>query len=59
MDGTGDIAIFKKDYYWDDCELGTINIYSDVSMKKSNFNDLVENCDNNLDNEWDIATFLL
>lgn len=37
MDGTGEIAIFKEDCDWDDFELGTINIYSDVSLLESNF----------------------
>lgn len=59
MDGTLVAAIFEKDCDCDDAELHTVDIHTDVSMNKNDFNELFENSDNDFDNEWKLVTFFI
>lgn len=51
MDETGDAAVSVKDGDCDDDEIDTTHIHTDVSMTKSDFNELIKNIGNNLENE--------
>lgn len=54
MDNT---AVFEEGGECDNDALDTVDIHTDVPLKESGFEELIENSDNDCDHEWGLAIF--